>query len=246
VQEEPLSGGGVGGAVRVGATVRRSTGPWTPAVHTLLAHLSDRLPHIPRVHGFDEQGREILDYLPGHIIDLDTERLTEAQLVALVRWTGELHRAVADFTHPGPWRYFAIEHPTLIGHNDIAPYNACFDGDELVGVFDWDMAGPTNPLAELAFLAWNCVPLWSDIGAELAARRLTLIASTYGGFTAAEILRAVPGRIQVMLDGIPSAAAAGDVGMANLMAQGEPERSRRSLADLVARIPTVLAALDGD
>jgi aminoglycoside phosphotransferase (APT) family kinase protein len=33
-----------------------------------------------------------------------------------------------------------------------------------VGVFDWDLAGPTTPLLELAFIAWNCVPLWRDIG----------------------------------------------------------------------------------
>ena len=32
--EEWLPGGGVGGAVRVGDTVRRATGPWTPAVPT--------------------------------------------------------------------------------------------------------------------------------------------------------------------------------------------------------------------
>ena len=37
---EPLVGGNVGGAVRIGPTVRRLTGPWTPAVHALLEHLS--------------------------------------------------------------------------------------------------------------------------------------------------------------------------------------------------------------
>lgn len=244
MHEEPLPGGGVGGAVRVGATVRRSTGPWTPAVHALLDHLRGRVPHVPRVHGLDEQGREILDYLPGHIIDLDTERLSERQITAVVGWTRALHEAVAGFAHPGPWRYFPVEGATLIGHNDIAPYNVCFDGEELVGVFDWDLAGPTTPLYELAFIAWNCVPLWRDIGADLAARRLTVIARTYGGFTAAEILLAVPPRIQIMLDGIPVAAAAGDEGMANLMANGEPERSTRSLADLVGRTPGILRALD--
>ncbi|MGA8209061.1 MAG: (deoxy)nucleoside triphosphate pyrophosphohydrolase, partial [Nocardioidaceae bacterium] len=36
-----LDGGNVGGAVRVGGTVRRATGPWTPAVHRLLDHLGD-------------------------------------------------------------------------------------------------------------------------------------------------------------------------------------------------------------
>jgi aminoglycoside phosphotransferase (APT) family kinase protein len=39
--EERLEGGNVGGAVRAGATVRRPAGPWTPAVHALLAHLAD-------------------------------------------------------------------------------------------------------------------------------------------------------------------------------------------------------------
>ena len=46
-----------------------------------------------------------------------------------------------------------------------------------------------------------------------------------------------------MLDGIPVAVRAGDVGMANLMAQGEPERSRRSLFELIARMPAIRAHL---
>src|SRR5690606_11673446 len=107
-------------------TVRRPTGPWTPAVHALLDHLCDRIPAIPRVHGWDEHGREILDFLPGRVIDLDTERLSLPQIVALVSWTRRLHEAVATFSHPGPWRHFPITGATLIGHNDIAPYNACF------------------------------------------------------------------------------------------------------------------------
>ena len=37
--EEPLEGGNFGAVVRVGDTVRRETGPWTPAVHALLRHL---------------------------------------------------------------------------------------------------------------------------------------------------------------------------------------------------------------
>jgi hypothetical protein len=103
--------------------------------------------------------------------------------------------------------------------------------------------GPSNPLAELAFIAWNCVPLWRDLDPGLAARRLTLIAAGYGGVPPRQILHAVPGRIRVMLDGIPAAAAAGDQGMANLMTKGEPEQSRVSLAGLVGRIPAIDRAL---
>ncbi len=242
MEDERLLAGNVGGAVLIGDTVRRPTGPWTPAVHALLAYLEPRLPHIPRVQGLDEKGREVLTYLPGRVVDISSERLNERQIASVVGWTRAFHAAVSGFSHPGPWRYFPLPSPTIIGHNDIAPYNACFNGNELAGVFDWDLAGPTTPLFELAFIAWNCVPLWTDIGPSAAASRLTLIASTYGGVDPLDILHAVPPRIQAMLDGIP-VAAAGDAGMANLMANGEPEQSRRSLAGLVERIPAIAAHL---
>ncbi|BCJ57962.1 hypothetical protein Jiend_13840 [Micromonospora endophytica] len=38
-QEIPLHGGNVSTVVRVGDTVRRNVGPWTPSVHALLRHL---------------------------------------------------------------------------------------------------------------------------------------------------------------------------------------------------------------
>jgi hypothetical protein len=236
--EEHLAGN-LGGAVRVGDTVRRPTGPWTPAVHSLLRHVASRVPHVPEVLGFDEHGRESLTYLPGRVVDVDTELLSDAQITSVVGWTRGFHAAVAEFHHPGPWRYPPLPSPTLIGHNDIAPYNVCFDGDQLAGVFDWDMSGPTTPLFELAFIAWNCVPLWRDIGADLAAHRLTVIADGYGGPDARQILRAVPPRIQALLYGIPVAAGGGDKGMARLMTQGEPERSQISLAGLLTRIPSI-------
>ena len=176
----------------------------------------------------------MLTYLPGRVVEIDSEQLSPAQLTALARWTSGFHEAVAGFWHPGPWRYFPVEHPALICHNDIAPYNACFDGDEVAGVFDWDLAGPSTPRQELAFMAWNCIPLWTDIGPAASARRLELLADGYGGIGPAEILRAVPERIQRMLDFIPAAAAAGDAGMANLLTRGEPgqlpARARRPAA----------------
>jgi hypothetical protein len=242
-QEVRLPGGNVGGAVRVGNTVRRQPGPWTPAVHALLNYLHGRVSAIPRVLGTDDQHREVLSYLPGRVIDTDTERLSDGQIVSLVRWTRDFHDAVAGFTHPGPWRFFPVSQPSLVCHNDIAPYNASFAGDELTGVFDWDLAGPSTPLFELAFIAWNCVPLWRNIGPDNAARRLSLIASAYGQFTAMQILHTVPNRIHRMLEWIPVAAVAGDQGMAKVMAAGEPARSAAALADLLTRIPAIEARL---
>jgi hypothetical protein len=150
---------------------------------------------------------------------------------------------VAKFELVGPWRFDEVDRPTLVAHNDIAPYNVCFDEDELVGVFDWDLAGPSTPLLELAFIAWNCVPLWRDIGDQWSAERLGLIAATHGSHSALQILQAVPIRIQLMLDRIPRTAEAGDPGMINLQTVGEPERSQRFLNDLMERLPAMARLL---
>jgi aminoglycoside phosphotransferase (APT) family kinase protein len=126
----------------------------------------------------------------------------------------------------------------VIGQNDLAFWNVVFEGDDLVGVFDWDLAGPTTPLSELAFLAWNTVPLWEDAGTDRTLEILTSIADAYGsdaGLGPREILQAVPERVQRMVDGT-RAAAASDPDMAGLAAR-HGEGDRRALAALVARLP---------
>jgi hypothetical protein len=237
--------GNSGGAFLVGDTVRRPTGPWTPAVHALLDYLRPRLAGVPAVLGFDDSGREILRYLPGRVVDIHAELLTPAQLRSVAHWTRSFHEAAIGFTHPGPWRSPAIDDPVLVAHNDIGTYNLCFDGDAVAGVFDWDLAAPSSPLLELAYLAWHCVPLWQDHGADRAAAGLELIASTYGSVRAADILGAVPQRMQSFLDWIPVAAAAGDAGMARLMTNGEPAQSQGYLDRLRPRLPAIAAALRG-
>jgi len=64
-----LDGGNAGAAVRVGNTVRRATGPWTPAVHALLADLAGKgFAGSPRPLGLDSQGREVLTFLAGETV----------------------------------------------------------------------------------------------------------------------------------------------------------------------------------
>jgi mutator protein MutT len=236
--------GNVGGAARIGRTVRRGTGPWSPAVHRLLNHLAAAgLRGVPKVLGHDECGREVLSYLPGRVVDVDRELLSEAQLAELAHWTRELHAAVAGFDDAGPWRSFSGARADIVGHNDLAPYNVCFAGDRLAGVFDWDLAGPTTRLFELAHLAWNGVPLFRELPADTVAHRLRLLASSYGGVDALEILRAVPQRVRLSVEWIRSGVAAGDQGMVNLTAAGEPGRSEHALAELESRMPAIERAL---
>ena len=65
--EQPLTGGFVNKVARVGDTVRRPTGYWTPAVHARLRHLEAvGFSEAPRVLGIDEAHREVLTFLTMH------------------------------------------------------------------------------------------------------------------------------------------------------------------------------------
>ena len=49
--------------------MRRIAGPWTAAVHKLLkAYEQARVRHVPAVHGVDDEGREILTFIPGEVL----------------------------------------------------------------------------------------------------------------------------------------------------------------------------------
>lgn len=240
---EVLPGGNVGGAVRVGATVRRPTGPWTPAVHALLDHVrATGLRAVPRVHGFDVRGREVLDFLPGETVDERADLVSEVRLADLGRWTRELHDAV-DFEHPGPWRFPPSSTYERVLHNDLGLHNLVFEGDGLAGVFDWDVAGPGDVVSELAYIAWCAVPLFRPVPDDVAARRLRVLAAAYDGPSAAEILAAVPDRITGVATGLRAGIEAGDPTLDLLAARGEPANLERDLAAFVDRMPGVTAAL---
>jgi hypothetical protein len=52
--------------VRVGDTVRRGAGPWTPTVQAFMGHLrANGFSIVPEPLGIDDRGREIISLLPG-------------------------------------------------------------------------------------------------------------------------------------------------------------------------------------
>lgn len=254
LEGERFSGGQVGGAVRIGDTVRRPTGPWTPAVHALLAHVrAAGLPYVPEVLGFDELGREVLAYVPGSTFGNDEWpdwARSDALLEQAMRWLAAYHEAVRDFRPEGAvWRLDsrALASDELICHNDLAPYNLLVtdpDGElKLAGVLDWDVAGPGRPVDDLAFAAWNFLPLWDpELPVAEAARKLRLLVSAYGSSSPVEVLRHVPVRMNAGLARIRKGAAAGDQGMRNLVSKGNLQFHERALAELAERMPEIEAA----
>lgn len=96
--EEPLLDGNVAtGLVRIGNTVRRPVGPWSPSVDALLLHL-ERAGYegSPRALGYDGLGRQALSCAEGHI-DPNPADLDQGQLVEVARMIRGFHDAVASF-----------------------------------------------------------------------------------------------------------------------------------------------------
>jgi hypothetical protein len=187
VREVPL-GGNVAGAVRVGATVRRPTGPWTPAVHALLRHLERRgVGAVPRVLGLDDRGREVLSVVPGRAVPMPPPAWVrgDACLAATGRLLRAVHDAAADFVPPpvARWRGLPGAPPggDVVCHNDVAPYNLLYDGGLPVGLVDWDLAAPRARAWDVAHAVWRCAGIGAGGGAPAnQGLRARVLVDAYG------------------------------------------------------------------
>jgi Phosphotransferase enzyme family len=231
--ETPLSGGNMNsGVVQVGNTVRRPAGPWTPAVHALLAHLHEAgFDGAPRPLGFDSRGREVLTFIPGtpawpgqfHLLDGDAQLRRGARLIR------DFHDAVATFTPPPDARWQALmpaDGDEIIAHHDLAPWNLVI-GDRQWAFIDWDTAAPGTRLGDLAYAMHGFAPLSASPAYQRAdaGRRLRLIADAYG-LTEQQRLDIIPllgRRTQAMHTFLADQAAQGNQPWTRLWQEGHAD-----------------------
>lgn len=203
--DQPLEGGVIG-AVRVGDTVRKPAGPWTPTVQALLRHLrATGFEYAPEPLGVDDAGREMVAFIEGvpGMRPWPPPILREQGVVILAELTRRFHIAVASFRPTDPvWRIGprALQPGEIVCHGDLGPWNTVWHGGELVGLIDWDTAEPDSPLLDVASLALNVVPLRDDVyaahagfdGAAPRSKRLQVLCRTYGhGTNPEDVLRQV-------------------------------------------------------
>ncbi|MEU6711982.1 aminoglycoside phosphotransferase family protein [Nonomuraea sp. NPDC046802] len=189
-EEVPLTGGGVNHVVRIGETVRRPAGPWTPAVHALLGHLAARgFAGAPRCHGIDGDGREILDFVPGDVPHYPVPEWawTDEALARVGALLREYHDATVDFPkNPDyAWQFPQRTPAEVICHGDAATYNCVFRDGRPVALIDFDTAHPGPRVWDLSYTAYRFVPLTDPrhvnvFPVEERARRLRVFADAYG------------------------------------------------------------------
>jgi len=233
-------GGNLNQAVRVGDTVRRRAGPWTPAVHALLRYLENAGFEAPRVLGIDEQGREILTYIPGEsyaggTVAIPDRVLDEQHLVAAARLLRRYHDVGGGFSPPpdAEWRIVAPTEHELICHNDWSPWNALFREERLVAMLDWDLAGPGSRLWDVATAAGCWVTLTSEarlFSVAERAHRLRAFCDAYGLEDRSHVLSTYQLRTAHIARFIEARARSGEPGFVTLASWDTPAKMANDIA----------------
>jgi len=198
--EVPLAGGDVtAGMARVGNTVRRPTGPYSPAVHAFLRHLEGTgFDGAPRFLGIDGKGREVLSFIEGEVAGRPRPRwvLDEGVVQGVGTLLRRLHESATDFAlpagvaWPAPFDIAGVPLPfdaaDIVGHNDVTMDNVVFRSGAPVAFIDFDLAGPTTRLHDLVAAMRYWAPLFARADREAgqcdldAGRRMRLMADAYG------------------------------------------------------------------
>jgi hypothetical protein len=146
----------------------RPVSPWTTAVHALLKHLEAvGFAGSPRVvgTGVDADGWETLQFVAGQATA--TRVWSEEGIHELGQLLRRLHRATATFRAPSHavWQESFLRSAgagAIISHGDVAPWNVIVRDDRPVALIDWELAGPVEPLDEVAHTGWLNARLFDD------------------------------------------------------------------------------------
>ena len=248
MDEERLEGGNTHAEiVRVGDTVRRPTGHWTPGVHALLRHLEARgYEGAPRVLGLDDQRRETLTHVPGAVVWPEHFALvrSETALAEVAVTIRRYHDAVADFEppHDSSWAQNGSDPrgpAELVCHKDLAPWNLVHSVDGAWTFIDWDLAAPGRRSWDLSWALLSFVSLMPDSALTEAetVRRVAIFRESYGGdLFPDDVFEVAVERCEHESERIGRLGALGEQPYAKLLAEGHYEIWRSAAEHIRAHV----------
>lgn len=254
-KDEQVLQGGLNTVVRVGTTVRRPVGAWTPAVHALLAHLAKQgFAGAPRAYGIDEQGREVLDFVEGEVLTypLPPVAVSDEGLASVGRLLRDYHDLTVEFLPEAAdavWYVEPREPVEVLCHGDFAPHNMVFRDGRAAAVIDFDTAHPGPRVWDFAWTVC-CFGLFSGSegdAADLPVHRVAVLADAYGLSTSERetLPEVMAARLRHLVAHIREQAAAGHPGFSRHVAEGHDVRYLAAAEEIEAMREVLLAAVAG-
>jgi hypothetical protein len=256
--EIPMTGGHVADSVvRVGDTIRKPRTAHDAATRALLQQLqSAQVTGVPQFIGIDDRNRQTLSFVTGSTDTPSNLWTQDRSLITAAQFLRRLHDASMPLVGaPLPWAYCYpdTQQHAVIGHSDFAPYNMTFDAEgSVVGVFDFDLAGPAPRSRDLAYLAWWMVPLGQQDPAMDAAtqvdlahnsQRLTQLCKTYGIRADTGFLNMIDHVLHHMSDPNAATKMIGAVATRRLMEDGHLDHWAQARANFNGIRPQIAANL---
>jgi hypothetical protein len=245
--ETRFADGNLSDVVRIGDTVRRVPGPWSPAVHALLRHLETvGFDGAPRFLGVDGSGREVLSFVEGATPRPDIPDWSEELLAGVGHLLRRYHDAVASFVPPpgAAWQLCVGAPRTgeVVCHNDAGPWNVVVRDGAPVALIDWDLAAPAPRAWDVAYALWRWVPLYPsgalgsltrDFGTPAEqGQRARVLCDAYGLDERIGLLALVARRIRVSHDTLAARAAAGEPAWVRMWNEGHGAENAENIAYL--------------
>lgn len=219
IPSETLSGGNMNAPVKKRNRVYRVATEATPTIQRLLHHVRSKgLAWVPEPFGI-EGDREVLSFVPGEVPhDMPAWIWKESTLAEIARRIRQWHDATADFDTTGAvWNFAADGKADTICHNDFAPYNCVFNGEQFSGLIDFDLCASGSRLWDLAYTVYRFVPVMppeplgdepecSPFSLEETFRRLDLFLDTYAAgdaslrYSRETVLEACAKRVRAIAD----------------------------------------------
>lgn len=257
LRDEQMGYGRFSKPVRHEAEVHRYPPQDNREVHRFLRHLEAAGCSLaPRYLGQAPDGAERLSYIAGvtGYPPLEDEVRSDAALTSV----GRAIRRVHDASHGFAWalNVESGEQSTVkprvidcIGHHDLAPWNMVFDGTDVVGIIDWDTAGPSSRVWDLAYAAHQFVPFHqsADLAAwgwntepDRRARLRLLLASYAGSISPTELIDAAVLRLMATGAHIELQGLAGTPAFQQIYEDGHQVGYRNAAASLIGMRDSLL------
>lgn len=135
------------GLVRIGSTICRPLHGRSAYVQAVLHLEAVGFEGAPRFLGVDDEGREILTYIEGEVLDGSPALIPDRRLRTAARLIRDFHDATAGSA--------IARGGEVVCHGDLGQHNLVFRGEQAVGLIDWDEGvAPASRLVDLAHAVW--------------------------------------------------------------------------------------------